>query len=89
MDTKTGQIEVVISAIDGDYFILEDLSTGKQFYWPIKNLENPIKVGNKLTLELKPDSQSESSTGLSTKQSSNEQNQQEEQMHRLLEALVN
>jgi hypothetical protein len=46
------KIEVVVTAIDGDSLVLETVTNKKRIHWPIKNIPQPLDIGNRLTLEL-------------------------------------
>lgn len=99
--TKTGQIEVIIKAVEGKYLVLEDVEDKSIIYWPIEKLSGQIEISNKLTLELKTDQlkdnlrnenqQYEKSLKKSSAAGSgiNESENKEEQMRKLLESLVN
>jgi hypothetical protein len=99
------KIEVVVTAISGEGIVLETIPEKTRIYWPLKNIPQPLDIGNKLTLELQQDerqdkrglSYSNSSMGTETMSgfsvpadpSNSAPDEKETKMRSLLEDLVN
>ena len=46
------KVSVKVKAIDAKFVILEDVSNGHSFHWPIDKLMQPLEIGSELFLEL-------------------------------------
>lgn len=86
-------IEVKVSAIDGDFLVLETIPDGQTLQWPISNIPKPLRVGSTLLLELKSSgmtlSQNHSVTASTVKSNNDGDSRRDEDKRRLLEQLVN
>jgi len=92
--TNPGNINVKVSAIDGDFLVLEVVPGGETFRWPISNLPKPLQIGSSLVLELKSsgitvtaNEPAHAKDAAKTKPASDEK--RDESRRRLLEQLVN
>lgn len=80
---NTAKISVKVKAIDSNFVILEDLENKTYYHWPIKNIPQPLEVGNEFYLELLTNNKPETDHSLEPG------NDQEDQKRKLLEELVN
>jgi len=84
-------VEVKISAIDGDFLVLETVPGGQTLEWPISNLPKPLQIGSSLVLELKASEKTSTESPSKSKPAAKPANdeKQNENRRRLLEELVN
>ena len=86
-----GKMEVKVSAIDGDFLVLQSLSGDEQIRWPLNNISTPLDIGSTFILELKTADMALESldTEPSSKGNSRDDENRDEARRRLLEQLVN
>ena len=85
---STSKVEVIVTAIDGDYLVLETIADKIKIKWPLKNIPRPLEIGSQITLELQKN-EMKIPDGMPENISNIPKGQSEEKMRKLLEDLVN
>lgn len=89
-DRPISKVEVQVISLDHDFAILEIKSIQERIFWPRKNIERPIEIGQTFLLELKAKHVSEIERMVSEAKASGMNEKQDlQQMRKLLEQLIN